>query len=215
MKTNRPNTRPSHLKKWQPGLTRFLKSGLLFLFFVLLFSSRTFSQTAPVNPPSGGFAIDGNLQANTSVGDWLKGTGLGGFVLFNNGTAVDPAHTFNVIDRYNSSLDLIFSGGSKVDDDPNINWHWSAQMPPNKNDINHGLFHLTKDGSNNDWVIVGGDRLATNGDSYIDFEFFQKPVTRITGGKFHSDGTDGGRTVNDLLISIEFNNGGGNSTVWR
>jgi len=50
--------------------------------------------TAPVNPPTGGFAIEGNLQANVSltgtndgIGDWLPGVaGAGGNVLNAAGT---------------------------------------------------------------------------------------------------------------------------------
>ncbi len=151
MKTNQHNTRPSYFKKWQPGLTHSLKSlTTLFLFSILLFSSKTFAQTAPVNPPSGGFAIDGNLKANTTAGDWVAGSGSGGFVLTNLGVPLDPTKTYNLLDRYNSSLDLIFTVGSKVDGNPNSDWHWSAQMPPDKNDINHGLVHISKDILGND-----------------------------------------------------------------
>ncbi|WP_367771435.1 hypothetical protein AB3G33_15840 [Flavobacterium sp. WC2421] len=83
------------------------------------------------------------------------------------------------------------------------------------------------------WCLFAGDRQVTNGSSYIDFEFLQKRLTitgalpnpgvidplintaPITGGSgsFISEGTDGGRTLGDLLITIEFTQGGGDATV--
>ena len=92
----------------------------LLLFSILFFSSKTIAQigtgTAPVLKPTGGFAIDGNLKANTSVGDWLQGTGAGGFVL--DGTAagnpIDASTTFHLTDLYNSGMDDNFKAGLKV-----------------------------------------------------------------------------------------------------
>ncbi len=90
------------------------------------------------------------------------------------------------------------------------------------------------------WCLFAGDRQVTNGSSYIDFEFLQKglriegaqyaaydpisglpiinPATGVAeiiggSGKFVSDGTSGGRTLGDLLVTIEFTNGGGLATV--
>src|SRR5215831_14915922 len=61
---------------------------------------------APVLVPSGGFAIDGDLQANTpavGAGDWIPGVaGAGGAVLDANGVPLNPATTFHFIDLYNS-----------------------------------------------------------------------------------------------------------------
>ena len=89
---------PGHER--QTGLTRCLKSTfLLFVFSVLIISSKTFAQVAPVNPPAGGFNIDGNVQASTDpVGDWLLGPSSGGYVLHNDGSPVDPTHTFFIAD---------------------------------------------------------------------------------------------------------------------
>jgi hypothetical protein len=83
------------------------------------------------------------------------------------------------------------------------------------------------------WCLFAGDRQVTNGSSYIDFEFLQAPLT-ITGatygpidpftgvasisggsGAFHSEApaATGGRTPGDILITIEFTQGGGDATV--
>ena len=76
---------------------------------------------APIAPPNGGLAIDGDLLANTpagNIGDWIANTnlapGAGQGVLLPNGTPIDPSRTFHFIDPYNdSSNDRIFSGGAR------------------------------------------------------------------------------------------------------
>ncbi|MFV8343372.1 T9SS type A sorting domain-containing protein [Flavobacterium sp. XS2P39] len=83
------------------------------------------------------------------------------------------------------------------------------------------------------WCLFAGDRQTINGSSYIDFEFLQESLT-ITGatfgpvdpktgvaainggsGTFLTGAPDstGGRTVGDVLITIEFTQGGGEATV--
>src|SRR6266487_2224648 len=107
MKTNAPYTRPSYKHKCS-GLFRSLKSlTTLFLFSILLFSSKTFGQissgVAPVSPPTGHFNISGELKVNSSVGDWLPGSGGGGNVLNAAGVPLVPGTTFHLIDAWNSN----------------------------------------------------------------------------------------------------------------
>src|SRR5262249_37830606 len=52
------------------------------------------------------------------------------------------------------------------------------------------------------------DRASTSGDSYIDFEFLQNLLVRTNSGAFVSYGPNGGRTTNDLLLSLAFTGGG-------
>ncbi|GAB2533788.1 T9SS type A sorting domain-containing protein [Rufibacter soli] len=179
-----------------------------------------YAQVAPVNPPINGFHIDGGLRANTptvNVGDWVFGTplvpGTGGRVFNNDGTILDGLNADLKRDPYNSASDIIFTEGSKFNANPN-SWAWTASSAPDKNDINNAMYLVTKGTNNDDWLIVGGDRLSTNGTSYIDIELFQNTVTRNTNNNgFTSLGTDGGRTVNDLVISMEYSNGGGKPNV--
>src|SRR5437868_2900878 len=87
-------------------------SALFICAFVsgILFSNNASAQTAPVNPPTGGFAIDGNLQANspvTGIGDWIPGSaGSGGNVLTSAGVPINPARTYHIIDPYNGGDDI-------------------------------------------------------------------------------------------------------------
>jgi hypothetical protein len=94
-------------------------------------------------------------------------------------------------------------------------------------------------GDENDlWCLFAADRQVTNGSSYVDFEFLQAPLN-ITGdiqygpvdlltnikpiiggsGGFSSGFTPGaldatgGRTIGDILVTIEFTQGGGAANV--
>ena len=166
--------------------------------------------TAPVLVPAGGFAIDGNLLANTptnGVGDWVTNSGSGGSVLLGNGAVLDTNNTIHIVDAYDDNGDNIFSGGMKVNDDPNA-WTWTYSKPPAKNDINNGLLHITHDANGHIWAMVAGDRYSENGDSYIDFEFMQNTLNVNTNGTFSSAGPNCGRTTNDFLMTVAFTGGG-------
>jgi hypothetical protein len=51
--------------------------------------------------------------------------------------------------------------------------------------------------------MVAADRRSDNGDAYMDFEFLQNTLTINPGGTFTSAGPDGGRTVNDFVLTLE------------
>jgi len=173
------------------------------------------SGIAPIAPPAGGFSIDGDLFANTpvtGVSDWLMdtnvATGPGEGVLDLNGIPLDVTRTFHFIDPYNdSSNDRIFTGGDKWLDDPRT-WGWTSGKPSSKSDINNSLLHLATDADGHVWVLLSTDRYSTSGDSYIDFELLQNLLTRDSSGGFSSEGPNGGRTTNDVLLSLAFTGGG-------
>ncbi len=166
---------------------------------------------APVLVPAGGFAIDGDLLANrpsAGAGDWLPGSsGTGTSVLDANGVPLNPAMTFHYIDPYNDGSDDTFGGGLKWTDNPN-DWRWNRGGASSKTDINNVLFHVASDADGHTWVVVAADRLSNSGDSYIDFEFLQNPLTRNSDGSFTSAGPNGGRTTNDLVLCLAFGSGG-------
>jgi hypothetical protein len=170
---------------------------------------------AAVAPPPDGFEIEGNLLANTpttNVGDWISNTnlapGTGGGVLQLNGTPLDSSRTFHFVDPYNdTSNDRIFAGGNKWLDNPNT-WGWTGGKPSSKTDINNTLMHLTSDTNGHVWAILAADRFSTSGDSYIDFELLQNTLTKNANGTFTSTGPSGGRTTNDILLSLAFTSGG-------
>ena len=169
--------------------------------------------------PVGGFSIDGDLSPDLSVGtgDWLldnNATGSG--VLNSTGTPIDPSFTFHLKDPCTSNEDFVFAGGMKWTDDPGT-WKYTVGKSSPKTDINNVLMHVAEDAAGHTWLIIAADRLATSGDSYIDFEFLQKPVVRTSDGSFRSDGIQGGRTVNDIVLSLSFVGGGriADFRAWR
>src|SRR5262245_4170826 len=167
---------------------------------------------APVVVPSGGFGIDGDLFANTpsaNVGDWVTNSASGGGVLTAAGVPLNATTTFHFIDSYTTN-DIIFSGGLKWTDTP-TNWTWTTGKANGKTDINNVLLHTTTDSDGHSWIAIAADRESTSGDSYIDFELLQNTLTRTGsggGGGFTSAGPHGGRTTNDLLLSLAFTSGG-------
>ncbi|MFV8466228.1 hypothetical protein ACNQGG_11150, partial [Flavobacterium sp. LB1P62] len=192
-----------------------------------------------------------------TVGDLFCKTqypGPGGCVLDAGGVPITPLLTFFLRDPFdidpNGTGDpTVFDTSTKINEDPNV-YKWKAGSSPNKNDINNcgahfsygngvanaGVVEVLPNGPNVSftsqtdelWCLFAGDRQVTNGDSYIDFEFLQKPMwayygtatdTPIVGpitsgsGGFKSLGTDGGRTQGDVLVTIAFAQGGGAAQI--
>src|SRR4051794_13995789 len=90
---------------------------------------------APVTYPAGGFAIDGDLVANspsTGTGDWLAfltpGAGTGGSVFDQAGAPLVSFSTFHFFDAFSSTPDTTFSGGLKWTDNPR-SWAWTTRKP--------------------------------------------------------------------------------------
>ena len=212
-----------------------LKFLVVFIGLLLLSSTIIFGQVAPVSPPTTGFAIDGGLRANTPTspspfaanqGDWYPGVGGTGTSVFDeNGAPISPSTSqtsgrANPTDPFNGGDD-VFSQGSKFNDYISA-LRWTTNSAPDKNDINNALYHIARDpGNNNQWAFMAGDRLSTNGTSYIDFEFLQGTVAKNLDGTGTFNSTPaagknfgGGRTENDMLISMEYTNGGTKPVVY-
>ena len=205
-------------------MKKFIKPLFQFALFIFLglTTVSSFSQVAPVNPPNNGFYINGKLKADSAdVGDWVDGTGTGGFVLQLAGAPpawgpINPTTTKFVRDSYDNAADLIFTGSS-FGDNPN-DWKWTASKATAKCDINNAMFHSTTSATQK-WLILGGDRFAQTGTSYIDFQFSQGIFTRTATGFSSLSATGGslattnGRTIGDFVLSMEYTAGGAVATV--
>ncbi|MEP3205606.1 MAG: hypothetical protein ABJN87_05130, partial [Gilvibacter sp.] len=171
--------------------------------------------------PTGGVEIEGDLESNTptsGVGDWLNGTaGAGGFIFNNDGTPVDPSFSLLAMDLYNTGADNVFTGGSKSFQSPAA-WTWTNSSATGKGDINNAFYHLGVENagtsSSKEWIVIGSDRRTTTGTSYIDFELYQETVETNGSFGFDTDGLEGGRTVNDILLTIEYGSGGSVANVF-
>jgi hypothetical protein len=156
------------------------------------------------------------MPVSGRAGDWVpqvNGTaftaGIDSFVLSSAGVPEDAVTTRLKQDAYNTTADDIFTQGSKFNDGIG-SLRWGTGGAPNKNDIHNGVFHASGDNAtpSNQWVFIGGDRLDVNGTSYIDFQFLQGTVILNQNGTFTGSGLAGGRTVNDINVAMEYNNGG-------
>ncbi|HEY4617281.1 MAG TPA: T9SS type A sorting domain-containing protein [Flavobacterium sp.] len=194
----------------------------------------------PVQCPAGGSGVDGDAFADTpilGVGDLFDnnpgGSGGGVINLSPPPEFLCSGPTFRLADAWGGDVldPTIFTLSNKINDNPNT-YTWGAGSSPNKNEIQNCGVHFSYgdsnvtgtvdgtsyavDGTNTDlWCLFAGDRQVTNGSSYIDFEFLQKTLTMTgtTSGGFATTGLDGGRTVGDILVTIEFTQGGGDATV--
>src|SRR5688572_21519760 len=168
----------------------------------------------PMPGLGGGFEIDGNLFSNNPGGivglgnDWLDGpAGPGSGVLNHDGTPKDPQATVHVLDGIEAADANVFDGSNKVFANPNT-YKWKAGSVPQKDDIQNGLVHFSEDNAGDHWMRIAGDRKSINGASYIDFEFLQSTLTKNNNGTFNSQGPDGGRTIGDILLTINLTQGG-------
>lgn len=169
----------------------------------------------------GPLKIDGFLQRQDAVnGDWLPGPGGATNTILNNAGVPLVTLGYHLLDPWDDLInDDIFDGGNKLFQDPNT-WGWRSQKPPAKDDIHNALFFVAVNPANNDiWAAMAGDRLSTNGTSYLDFEFYQTAIFKTGGpipggtGGFTTLGPHGGRTIGDLSVTLEFTGGGSFATV--
>ena len=168
----------------------------------------------------GPLAIDGFLQRQGSAGDWLSGPGGTDNVIFTDaGVALVPL-CFHFRDKFNSASDEVFSKGY-LQDDPNT-MKWGLRRATSKTDLNNILIFLAVNPADNHiWLALAADRRTTGKNSTIDFEFLHNQVL-MTGDintghdkGFFSAGPDGGRTVGDLVVSVDFQNSGGSFSSIR
>jgi hypothetical protein len=94
---------------------------------------------------------------------------------------------------------------------------YSTSSVPNKDDLsNVYAIHHRDDVSTptTNEIFFGGERVVNNGDSHIDYEFLQQQVN-LTGTC--AGGFTGHRTPGDLILAVDFTNGGalGSKTIYQ
>ncbi len=216
------------MDSWKNGSHRgiVLATGMA-LFLAGPADAQTFPGTAVGPEP---FEVHGSLFSGSAPSGFLLGDGwaqgatfLG--VLDENGLPTKDA--FGVPYRASRQVDpnwgnqghgvdtSVFAGSNKNHDligSSDSPWGWDiGGGGPQKNDITNAYFHTRADPITGDrWVFVAAETRSINGDSHADFEFNQAGVVVLgeTSGQIVGLGPDGGRTVNDFLISVDFEQGG-------
>ncbi len=110
------------------------------------------------------------------------------------------------------------AGGSNKNSDPISAWHWATGNVPAKDDLSNVYAYATLYGGHL-IIYVGFERIASNGDSHIDLEFFRDNVRLNQTPPCTVSACDwlGSRTIGDIIVSMDFQNGGafGTMTVRR
>ncbi len=104
-----------------------------------------------------------------------------------------------------------YVGGNKETD--TRDWGYVNNAGPNpKTDYRHIMARTEVSGGGDGFVFVGAERLENNGSMVVDFE-----LNRLAAKTWSDGETKPNRSVNDLLISLEYANGGSNPivTVYR
>ena len=216
-------TRNVATRQTHKGLT--LLSAGLFVFSVLL-QTAVFAAPSVATAASGlkadtvqGFEVDGNLassDAHTNPGaiptsllgsnpmadgkDWLDANGVQGVV-----DPATPPTSATIADPTNSSSDDIFTSGSKELD--TRTWDYSTGKPTPKDDLKHVMAYAKFVG-NSAFFYMGAERIINNGSTHLDFELNKNPFKTWSDGLSKADRSNG-----DLLISLDFSNGGGDPQV--
>ncbi len=111
------------------------------------------------------------------------------------------------------------AGGSNKNGDAIAAWHWDAGNVPAKDDLSNAYAWATVQ-SGHLILFAGFERIDASGDSHVDIEFFQDEVTLDEQPPCDDPGADvtpcsflGVRTPGDLVISMDFVQGGGFGTL--
>ncbi|HEU4672122.1 MAG TPA: SpaA isopeptide-forming pilin-related protein, partial [Candidatus Limnocylindrales bacterium] len=201
----------------------------LTLLWVALFVCSLLLQYASIGVPTAlaasglkastvqGFEIDGDLVSGdgasnpgsipaalidslTNGDDWLDGASGSGVV----DPANPPASTI-IADPADSHSDNQFIGGAKELD--TRTWGYTTGPITGKDDMKHVMAYAKFVG-NSAYFYAGAERIINTGDTHIDFELNRKPFKTYSDGVSKPD-----RSVGDILISLEFSNGGSDPIV--
>ncbi len=216
------------------------RRGLVLLWTAVLLCSMLLQYVvaaapAPVIAASGllagtvaGFEVDGDLKSGnaasnpgnipaglysglTNAQDWLDGNGINGLV-----DPASPPESFlfrDAVDKASVPGDVApdtsaYVGGNKEFD--TTDWGYFNNSGPNdKTDYRHVMAGVKVSGGN-PYVFLGAERIDTTGTMVVDFELNQKPFKVFPGAPGVSKPD---RSINDILISLEYANGGSNPEV--
>ena len=114
-------------------------------------------------------------------------------------------------------LTVFTSGGSDKNGDALNTWTFESGSVPNSKDDLTNVYAAALTGPNKNIFYFALDRANTNGSAHLDFEFLKSAVgTQVTGKD--SSGCPSGtftgvRTAGDILLSMDFTNGGAIGTT--
>lgn len=190
---------------------------LLLQYVSLAAPARTLAASGLSAATVQGFEIDGDLKCQDASGnpgaippefhgtladggDWLDGASCNGVV-----DPASPPASAIIADPAGVANDSEFIGGAKELDTQT--WGYDSGPVTGKDDMKHVMAYAKFVGTSA-YFFAGAERIINNGDTHIDFELNRKPF------KTWADGiSKPNRTVGDVLVSLEFSNGGAEPDV--
>ncbi len=133
-------------------------------------------------------------------------TGNNGGVDWQSFLTIGPGQTGIIADAGGST---VFTGGGSKDILDTSNWAYTTKSTPPKDNITDAYAVAQVSGSGDLLVYAGLDRYSVSGTADAGFWFFQQPIGLQPGGKFGP----GKHTEGDLLVVVEYTNGGSVGTV--
>lgn len=124
----------------------------------------------------------------------------------------DPLPSPPCLPEKTGDLTVFTSGGSDKNGDDIPTWTFeSGSVPPSKDDLANVYAAAKKDGTDTIFYFAL-ERSKTNGSGHVDFEFLHSPIgldaTSTDSSGCPSGHFTGSRTVGDILLSMNFDNGG-------
>src|SRR5689334_14540463 len=175
-------------------------SALFVCSLILQYFSFALAPAALAVHDEGLFELDGNAVNEAAAGDdWDQ--------VFGGSSSAFQSRF--VTDAVNSTpSEHLFQGGGSKDGQPISAWNWTTGAGvQDKNDIEHAFAaaYTVASGprAGNTVVYFGQDRYAQSGDAFVGFWFFKGSVGEAAGGTFN-----GAHQVGDILVQVNFTNGG-------
>jgi len=184
--------------------------GAILVAMVLLGVGFGLASAQPRPGTPAGFEIDGNLLGGPGS-DWFPGAPGTGVIDPSTCAGIPGKNAFLGRDaEWRTNVDTKFKTLSNKNND-NIAadekpWNYSIiGGNPQKNDITEVFAHSRVDGAGDTWVILAASTRAPQGDNHTDFEFNQAGLrtTGTTDGLIIGNGPHNGRTIGDLLVSVD------------
>ncbi len=172
------------------------------------------------------FQIDGQLYSGPTGDDWAQGSSFNGIFLADRTPSILPSISFRDDHWAGSASDATAFAGSSNKNSDYIGalqspWSVAPGSGPQKNDFTD--IYVTSrlefvpgpPATTNVWLIVGGTTRAVNGDSHVDFEFNRAGITLVPNKPDHlvGNGPYGGRSIGDIVLSIDYGTGGTNPSI--
>jgi uncharacterized repeat protein (TIGR01451 family) len=171
----------------------------------LLMQYFNFALAAPISAAVGPglFELDGNAVHEAAVAgdDWDQ--------VFAGTSAADD--TRPLTDGFGAGDD-IFTGGNTKDIDNISSWLWKVGSVQDKDDIENAFAAAYTSGGST-YAYFGLDRYQTSGDATAGFWFFKNGIAKAGNGSGNGTGFTGVHAEGDILVVLDFSNGGVNASA--